>query len=116
VIHGWKEDRGVQSGVSKGVEDGRRPPVLWAGHPWNSRKTVLGVARLQGVEVLGMAEPSDTLGSPWPPLAIRPLKEDDDVRFSRVDLLFYIKNIVLFLLEVFLDVAFVCFSRLFFKY
>jgi hypothetical protein len=37
-------------GVSKGVEDGCRPPALRAGHPWNDRKFVLGVARLVGVE------------------------------------------------------------------
>jgi hypothetical protein len=24
---------GLRLGVSKGVEDGCRPPVLWAGHP-----------------------------------------------------------------------------------
>jgi hypothetical protein len=30
-----------------------------------------GVARLQGIEGLGMADPGETSGSPWLPLAIR---------------------------------------------
>jgi hypothetical protein len=60
---------GVRLAVSKGVEDGRR---LQAGHPINTLKTVLGVARPQGIEGLGMAGPSQTSGSPWPPLAIHP--------------------------------------------
>jgi hypothetical protein len=33
---------------------------------------VSGVTWLHGVEGSGMAGPSDTLGSPWPLLAIRP--------------------------------------------
>jgi hypothetical protein len=41
---------GVQGSVSKGVEDGYRPPTLQVGHPCNGRKAVLRVARLQGVE------------------------------------------------------------------
>jgi hypothetical protein len=49
--------------VSKGVEDGRRPHPLWA---------VSRVVHPQGVEGLGMAGPSDTLGSPWPLLAHTP--------------------------------------------
>jgi hypothetical protein len=57
---------GVRRRVSKGVEDGRKPPALGKG-----RKAVSGVARLQGLEGLGIAGPSDTLGSPWPTLAIR---------------------------------------------
>jgi hypothetical protein len=62
---------GVRRGVSKRVEDGRRLPALQAGHPRNGRVVISGVARPQGIEGLGMADPSDALGSPWPPLAIR---------------------------------------------
>jgi len=58
--------RPVRRRVSKGVEDGRRPPTVWAGHPRNGRKVVLGVACPQGVEGSGMAGPGKTL-----PLAIR---------------------------------------------
>jgi hypothetical protein len=36
--------RPVRCGVSKWVEDDRRPPALWAGHPRNSRKAVWGWA------------------------------------------------------------------------
>jgi hypothetical protein len=43
--------RPVQRAVSKGVEDGQRPPALQ-------------VARPQGIEGLGMAGPGETLGSP----------------------------------------------------
>jgi hypothetical protein len=39
---------GIRRGVSKGVEDGRRPPALLMGH-----KAVSGVARLQGVPFEG---------------------------------------------------------------
>jgi hypothetical protein len=31
---------GVRGGLSKGAEDGRRPPALQAGNPWNDCKTV----------------------------------------------------------------------------
>jgi hypothetical protein len=54
----------VQRGVSKGVEDSRRPTVLWAGHPRNGRKAFLEVTRSQGVEGSGMAGLGETLGSP----------------------------------------------------
>jgi hypothetical protein len=54
--------RPVRRGVSKGVEDGRRPPVLRAGHLKNSCKAVSGVARSRGVEGSGMAGPGETLG------------------------------------------------------
>jgi hypothetical protein len=64
-------NRSVWRGVSKGVEDGRRPPALRAGHPRNGRKAASGVARPQGVEGSGMAGPGETLGSPWIHLAIR---------------------------------------------
>jgi hypothetical protein len=50
---------GVRRGVSKGEEDGHMLEDLV--HP-------------QGIEALGMAVSSDTLGSPCPPLAIRPWK------------------------------------------
>jgi hypothetical protein len=62
---------GARRGVSKEVEDGRRSPALRVGHPWNSHKAVSGVACPQGVEGSGMAGPGETLGSPWPPIAIR---------------------------------------------
>jgi hypothetical protein len=65
------DSRPVRCGVPKGVEDGCRLPVLQAGHPRNGCKAVSGVARLQGVEGLGMAGLGETLGSPWIPLAIR---------------------------------------------
>jgi hypothetical protein len=42
------------------------------------RKAVSRVACPQGVEDLGMAGPSDTSGSPWPPLAIRPCSKATD--------------------------------------
>jgi hypothetical protein len=48
----------------QGVEDGRRPPTLWADHPQNSRKAVSGVAHPQGIEGSGMAGLGKTLGSP----------------------------------------------------
>jgi hypothetical protein len=51
---------GVQRGVSKGVEDGRRPPTLQTGHTSNGRKAVSGVARPQHIEGLGMAGPGET--------------------------------------------------------
>jgi hypothetical protein len=63
---------GVRSGVSKGVEDGRRLLAWSAGHPWNGSNAISGVACPQGIDGLGMANPGETLGSPWPPLAIRP--------------------------------------------
>jgi hypothetical protein len=63
---------GVRHGVSKMVEDVCRPPALRAGHPPDSCKAVSGVARPQGIEGSSMAGPGETLGSPWPPLAIRP--------------------------------------------
>jgi hypothetical protein len=65
------KSRPVRRRVSKRVEDGRRPLALRAGHLRNDCKVVLGVARPQGVERLGMAGPGETLGSPWIPLAIR---------------------------------------------
>jgi hypothetical protein len=43
-------DVGVRRGMSRIVEDGRRPPALLVGHPRNGCKAVLGVARPQGVE------------------------------------------------------------------
>jgi hypothetical protein len=51
---------GVRREVTKGVEDR------------NGHEAVLGVARPQGVEGLGMAGLSDALRSSWPPFAIRP--------------------------------------------
>jgi hypothetical protein len=63
--------RPVREVVSKGEEDGRRSPTLRAGHPPNGRKTIWGVAHLQGVEGLSMAGAGETLGSPWIPLPVR---------------------------------------------
>jgi hypothetical protein len=51
---------GVRRRVSKRVEDGHMPSALRAGHP---RNVSFGVGR---------AGPHETLGSPWPPLPIRP--------------------------------------------
>jgi hypothetical protein len=76
---------GIRRGVSKGVEDSRSPPALWVGQPWNSHKAVSGVASPQGVEVSGMAGQGETLGSPWPPLAIRSCwKDPGDKSLSKV--------------------------------
>jgi hypothetical protein len=58
--------------VSPRVKDGQRLATLWVSHPHNDHIGVSGVAHPQGVERLGMAGPSDTLGNPWPPLAIHP--------------------------------------------
>jgi hypothetical protein len=46
---------------------------------WGIRdgKAASGVARPQGVEGSGIAGPSETLGSLWIPLAIRPCHLDD---------------------------------------
>jgi hypothetical protein len=41
---------GMWRGVSKGVEDGRKPPALREGHLSDGPKAVSGGARLQGVE------------------------------------------------------------------
>jgi hypothetical protein len=43
--------------------------------------SIAGVACLEGVEGSGMAGPDETLGIPFPPLAIRPCwdQDDDDV-------------------------------------
>jgi hypothetical protein len=54
--------------VSKRVEKGRRLSALRTGHPRNGHKAFSAVA----IERLGMAGPSETLGSPWPLLAIHP--------------------------------------------
>jgi hypothetical protein len=64
--------RPVRCEVSKGVEDGRRPPALQADHPRNVRKAISGVARLQGVSGLVWASRGETLGRPWIPLPTRP--------------------------------------------
>jgi hypothetical protein len=60
VIDSHTGDIGAQHGVSKEVR--RRPQATRpAGGP-----------PLKGVEGSGMAGLAETLGSPWPPLAIRP--------------------------------------------
>jgi hypothetical protein len=41
---------GVRRGVSKGVEDGSRPPTLRVGHLWKGFMTVSGVAHPKGIE------------------------------------------------------------------
>jgi hypothetical protein len=66
---------GVWRGVFTGVEDRCRPPALWVGHLRNGRKSVSGVARLQGIEESGKAGPGDSLRSPWQPPTIRPCDE-----------------------------------------
>jgi hypothetical protein len=59
-----------------GVQGGRRRPQAarpvggQAGRP--PHMAVSGVAQPQGVEGSGMADPGETLGSPWPPHAICP--------------------------------------------
>ena len=60
-----------------GVQRCRRRPQT--AHPWNGRKAVSGVAHLQGVEGSGMAGPGETLGSPWPPLALHPCSLGDAI-------------------------------------
>jgi hypothetical protein len=62
--------------VSKRVEDAHWLPALRVGHCWNRWKAVSWVAHLQGIERLSMAGPGKTLGSPWPPLFIRPYQKD----------------------------------------
>jgi hypothetical protein len=47
------------------------------GHPRNSFKAVLGVARPQGVEGLGMAAPCETLTILWIPLSYGPRRNGD---------------------------------------
>jgi hypothetical protein len=44
---------GVWRGVSKGVEDSRRPPTLWAGHPRKAQKGRARWARVKRYEVHG---------------------------------------------------------------
>jgi hypothetical protein len=78
---GVRGSMGVWRGVSKGVEDGRRMPTLWAGHPCNGCKAISGVARPQSVEGLGMTGPRETLGISWTPLATR-LREEEKRRIS----------------------------------
>jgi hypothetical protein len=76
----------VRRGVFKRVEYGRRPPTLWAGHPRNGHKAVSGVARLRVIEGSGMAGPGETLGSPWPSLAIHPCSEvNPDIKLETTD-------------------------------
>jgi hypothetical protein len=63
---------GARRRVSKRVEDGSRPPALCAAHSRNGHKAVSGLAYPQGLEGLGIASPSKTIGRRRPPLAIRP--------------------------------------------
>jgi hypothetical protein len=60
---------GVRRGVSKRVADSRKPPDRATPE---TAVTISGVVRLQGEEGLGMAGRGESLGSPWPPFAIRP--------------------------------------------
>jgi hypothetical protein len=62
---------GARRGVSRGVEDGLRPPALWAGYTQKGRKAVSGVARQQGIQGSGIVGLGKTLGSPRSPLALR---------------------------------------------
>jgi hypothetical protein len=51
IVRSQPEDTiDVRRVVSKGVEEGRRPPALREGHPGNSCTAVSGVACPQGVE------------------------------------------------------------------
>jgi hypothetical protein len=57
-----------------GIQGGRRRPQAarpTGEPPQNGIKAVLGVARPQGIEGLGMAGLGETLGSPWILLHIR---------------------------------------------
>jgi hypothetical protein len=51
-----EKSRAVREGVSKGEEDGRRPPALRAGHPPNG--------------------PHETFVRPWIPLPVRAWKRE----------------------------------------
>jgi hypothetical protein len=55
IYHALVSSTGIRRGVSKRVEDGRRPPALRAGHPQNSHKAVSRVACPQGLEGSSMA-------------------------------------------------------------
>jgi hypothetical protein len=66
----WVLNIAVRHGVSKMVEDGRRGKAVSG--VARRGKAVSGVARPQGVEGQFMAGPGETVGSPWPPLAILP--------------------------------------------
>jgi hypothetical protein len=62
---------GYQACTAWGVQVGRKWPqaILSAGgYPLNGCKAVSGVGH--GISELGMAGLSDTLGCPWPPLAL----------------------------------------------
>jgi hypothetical protein len=52
--------RPIWRGVSKGVEDSRRPSTLRAGYLKNGCKAVSRVERLQGLEGSGRAGPGET--------------------------------------------------------
>ena len=62
--------RPVRRGISKGVEDGRRPPC-----GWTTSETDVRPFRIyrtgQDIDRLGMVGPGKTLESLWIPLAIR---------------------------------------------
>jgi hypothetical protein len=61
----------VQHGVSKGEEDGHRPSALRAATPRTAVRPFEGLAALRAWKRQDM-EGSGEIGSPWPPLAIRP--------------------------------------------
>jgi hypothetical protein len=70
----WAYGMGVHGRMSWGIQGGGRTT---AGHPLcrqpslNGHKAVSGVAVCpHGIEGSGMAGPGESLGSPWPPLAI----------------------------------------------
>jgi hypothetical protein len=62
------ENAYVRRVVSIGVDDGRRPPTLRTATPGGR----FWVGQLQGLEEFGIAGLNISLGSSWPPLAIRP--------------------------------------------
>jgi hypothetical protein len=51
---------GVRRGVSKEVQNDRRPLALRPAHPLNGHKATSMVARPQGIEGLGMVHPVET--------------------------------------------------------
>jgi hypothetical protein len=81
----------VWIGIRPWVEDSRRPTTLWAAHPKKGLKAVSGVALPQGIEGQGRAGPGETLGSSWPPLAIRPCTSESS-RVARLLFLFLWMN------------------------
>jgi hypothetical protein len=65
--------KGVQQGLSKGVEDGRRLSTLWVATPETAVRLFQGSPPApQSIEGSGMAGHIDALGRRRPPLGMRP--------------------------------------------